>query len=280
MILVADSGSTRTDWCFVSNKGEKICFHSIGMNPYNISFEQIEEEMKRTVMPFLKDASVKFLYFYGSGCSAESKKKFMHSALSEFFPKAFIEIEHDLLGAARALCGKGTGIAAILGTGSNSCLYDGNDILENVLSLGYVLCDEGAGTYIGKLLITSYLRNEFPPDLHENFQKQYPGNESDFLDHLYKKPFPNRFLASFSPFARENKDHPFVAGLLDIAFSAFFEKQVMKYTCYQKYKVNFVGSISYYFKENIAKTAAKYNLQIGKIIKDPLDNLVEYHLIN
>ncbi len=277
MILVADSGSTKTAWCLIDKSCHRTVFESIGMNPYNITSEQLVTEMKTVVMPHLDGNAVGQLYFYGSGCSADSKKQFIAETLQLFFPQAQIEVEHDLLAACRALCGNEAGIASILGTGSNSCLFDGNGILENVPSLGYVLCDEGAGSQIGKFLLTGYLRHEFPAALQEKFREQFPQSESEFLDALYKKSLPNRFLASFTPFAAAHKTNPYIQSLLERAFDSFFENQIKKYTRYQAYAVGIVGSIGFHFEDAIRQTAAKHSIRIGKIIRNPLDELVKYH---
>lgn len=277
MILIADSGSTKTDWCLIYENGKKLEFKSIGMNPYNVSVEEIADEMTKVILPFLENNTVSYFFFYGAGCSSKAKKDFMKIVFSEYFPAAKIEIHHDLMAACRALCGDRKGIVGILGTGSNSCLYDGNKVVENVPSLGYVLCDEGAGSTIGKVLLKLYLRNEFPEELHRNFAEKYPGTENDFLDQIYKKSLPNRFLASFTPFAYEHRKHPYINPILKEIFSDYFKHQIVKYTDYNQYKLNIIGSVAFFFRDLIEEVAFLYNLKIGRILKAPMQGLIEYH---
>lgn len=276
-ILIADSGSTKTDWCLLYENGKRLEFKSIGMNPYNVSIEEIADEMTKVVLPFVENNIVSHLYFYGAGCSSKAKKDFMKIVFSEYFPSSHIEIKHDLMGACRALCGNEKGIVGILGTGSNSCLYDGKDILENVPSLGYVLCDEGAGSTIGKTLLRLYLRNEFPSELQKLFKSSYPGTENDFLDQVYKRPLPNRFLASFTPFAHEHREHPYMKLILKEIFSDYFKHQIVKYTDYNQYKLSIIGSVAFFFLDEIKDVATQYNIKIGSVLKAPMQGLIEYH---
>lgn len=278
MILLADSGSTKVDWCYIDVNGKRIDFQSKGMNPYNITRENLLAEIEANVLSDLPTRDIKEMYFYGSGCSTVQKKTEMRDIFKIYLPNTEIHIEDDLLGAARATCGHYSGVVAILGTGSNSCLYDGENITENLPSLGYVLCDEGAGTNIGKLVLRNYLRGQFPADLHNEFQREYPGEETDFLNRLYKGEVPNYYLASFAKFAITRQSHPYCYGLIAEAFDNFFKMQVTQYTDYNKEPINVVGSVGYYAQEVFKDVAKRYDMSVNKVIKAPLEALVNYHL--
>ena len=278
MLLLADSGSTKVDWCYIDAQGNQTRFQSVGMNPYNITNENLNKEIKESVFPNLPNNHVKEMYFYGSGCSTPQKKKEMTEVFAQYLPDTVIHIEDDLLGAARATCGHKSGVAAILGTGSNSCLYDGEKITENLPSLGYVLCDEGAGTNIGKLVLRNYLRGQFPKHLHDEFKAENPGEEADFLNRLYQGEVPNYYLASFAKFAISRQKDPYCYALIEEAFDNFFKMQVTQYTDYNKEPINVVGSVGYHAQEVFKDVAKKYNMPVNKVIKAPLEALIEYHL--
>ncbi|HHT02862.1 MAG TPA: N-acetylglucosamine kinase [Bacteroidales bacterium] len=277
MLLICDSGSTKADWCLVDKDNKRTFFATCGMNPYNISLEAISQEIESVLMSSINPKDVHQLKFYGAGCSAEVKKKELKDLFSTYFTNAKIYIDHDLLGAARALCGKEKGLCAILGTGSNSCLYDGEDIRENVPALGYVLCDEGAGTNIGKLILRNYLRHLLPKDLEKEFATLYPGQESDFLNRLYKGSVPNYFLASFAKFVTDRKDNEYCRNLIKECFVSFFENQVVLYSDYTSYKINVVGSVGFICKDIFKEVALNYGQEVGKFIKAPLVDLVDFH---
>lgn len=278
MILIADGGSTKTDWALVEGKSIKTTFSTRGMNPYNVSDATMRKEIEDNILPHTDVNSVYEIYIYASGCSAKVKQDEVIEWFKPYFPYAKICVEGDLLGAARATCGRNAAIAAILGTGSNSCLYDGENIVENVASLGYVLCDEGAGTNIGKLILRDYLRGRMPKELSEKFSQIHQGEESDFLNKLYKEESPNYYLASFARFAIENKTHPYCKGVIMQAFESFFKEQITYYTSYNKYVINVVGSIACLATEELKEVASKYDMVINNVIKAPLKALVEYHI--
>lgn len=278
MLLIADSGSTKVDWCFLKANGERKNFSSVGMNPYNITKENLIKEIEAAVVPNIEPNEVKQMHFYGSGCSTPQKQKEMTDIFQKYLPNTEIHIEDDLLGAARATCGRQSGVAAILGTGSNSCLYDGEKITENLPSLGYVLCDEGAGTNIGKLVLRNYLRHQMPQHLSEEFAKENPGEEADFLNRLYQGEVPNFYLASFAKFAITRQQDPYCRNLIIEAFDNFFKMQVTQYTNYNAEPINVVGSIGFHAQEVFKEVAKKYNMAVNKVIKAPLEALVEYHL--
>jgi N-acetylglucosamine kinase-like BadF-type ATPase len=201
----------------------------------------------------------------------------VRAALEDFFFNAEINVEHDLLGAARALLGKNRGIACILGTGSNSCYYDGNIIRENVNSLGYVLADEGSGAYLGRQLIRDYFLNELPADLKEAFDKKYNYSLENVLNAVYNKPYPNRFLASFSLFLAAHLDHEHIRDLIRNAFRAYFRHQITKYSKYREVPVSAIGSVAMAYKDLFAEVAAEFGAKVMKIIPNPIEGLIEYH---
>ncbi|MFZ4398841.1 MAG: ATPase [Bacteroidales bacterium] len=278
MILIADSGSTKTDWSLITQDHEIRSFQTIGMNPYFINTLGVENELEKNLLPYVNNQLIKKVFFYGAGCSNLQKKDIIREPLENFFRVADVEVEHDLLAAARALCGKDQGIACILGTGSNSCLYDGNDIVENVASVGYFFGDEGAGVYLGKTLISAYLRDELPLDLKQLFEIKYPYRFDYILDAIYKQAFPNRFLASFSIFLSEQIEHPFIYQLIYDAFDKFFYYQVSHYTDFRKHKLNCTGSVGFYNKDILIKVAEKWEVNVGEICKTPMQGLINFHI--
>lgn len=277
MLLVCDSGSTKSDWCLVDEENNRKFITASGMNPYNATSLEICQEIESVLIPNINPKGVKVLKFYGAGCSSEVKKNELKEIFSKYFTNADIEIEHDLLGAARALCNNEKGLCAILGTGSNSCLYDGVDIIENVPSLGYVLCDEGAGTNIGKLILRNYLRHLLPKDLDREFANEYAGEEADFLNKLYKGSVPNYYLASFARFVVERQENEYCRNLIRESFCSFFDNQILLYSNYSKYKINVVGSIGFLCQDIFKEVALNYGVEAGKFIKAPLKDLVDFH---
>ena len=278
MLLIADGGSTKTDWCYIDCNKKRIHFQSKGMNPYNITLENLMNEMEFNVVKNLEGKEVTQLYFYGSGCSKPQKQKEMKDVFKRYFHNADIFVAEDLLGAARATCGHEKGLAAILGTGSNSCLYDGEKITENIPSLGYVLCDEGAGTNIGKLVLRNYLRHQMPKNLNDEFAKEYPGEESDFLNRLYKGEVPNYYLASFAKFVIQRQKMDYCRNIIKEVFNNFFSMQITQYTNYNSQPINVVGSVGYYAQEVFKEVAKDYKMQVNRIIKAPMEELINYHL--
>lgn len=280
-MLIADSGSTKTHWRLVANNSQILQFETAGFNPYQQNTEAIAKEIKNVLLPQLPGEAVNEvmpLYYYGAGCSTETKAAVVKEALSSCFPKAAIEINHDLLAAARALCGSGEGIAAILGTGSNSCYYDGKNIIENVTSLGFILGDEGSGAHIGKTFISAYLNNELPESITEVFNHKNILTAEEVLDSVYKKPFPNRYLASFSRFVFRNINDPYLTKMVYNCMEQFFDKHICKYQKHKEVKVSFVGSVAFYYNSIVKNIAAKKGIQIGNIIESPIAALTLYHM--
>jgi glucosamine kinase len=278
MIIIADGGSTKTSWCLLTDTQQKIYFNTEGYNPYFSSTEYIIDSLRNNLPADLAIAEISEVYYYGAGCSTDEKVGIVVKAMQTVFTAAKVYVGHDLLASARALLGNKAGFAAILGTGTNTCLYDGKDITLNIDSLGYFLGDEGSGSFIGKRLLRDYMRGYMPENLGEIFFKTYGLSHEDIFDNLYNKPLPNRFCASFSKFIYDNNN--FVEYTRDVvgeAFTAFFKNLVSHYPNYKNYPLNCVGSVAYNFRDVLSEVAGKYGMQVGKIIRSPIDDLVQYH---
>lgn len=280
--IIADSGSTKTDWVLLdenSNVIERV--KTIGFNPYFQSSEFIFNEIEigfRHLESVLDDITE--VYYYGAGCSSKEKKRIISSALKSLFNNGIITVNHDLVAAARATLGSQDGIACIIGTGSNSCLWKNQEVVENIPSHGYIFGDEGSGSYLGIELVKLYLEDKLSPDLKVRFEKTFKLSKDQILNSTYKEKNPNVFLANFATFYTPYIDDPQLNEILIKGFEQFFEKRIIPYKDYKKYKLGFVGSIAYHFDEIIKKIADKYGLEIVHITKCPIDNLVEYHTLN
>lgn len=277
MILLADSGSTKTTWVVIDDRLVKKTLQTPGLNPYFLSSDTIEAILMADLVPHLVPDFINEIHFYGAGCSTENNNNMVKDCLKIFFRKAGIFIYHDILGAARSLFGDHEGIAGILGTGCNSCYYDGRGIFSKVPSLGYLFGDEGAGSYLGKSFMGKYLRNELPERIRREFDNQYNLRLEDILNALYNQPFPNRFLASFSEFIAPRQQDPYIRDLVKKSFEAFFEAQIKKYDRYQHVPVSFVGSIAHYYREILLEAAAEQGIRIETILKSPMEGLIRYH---
>ncbi len=273
MKLIADSGSTKTHWCVIDDNGLVKDIFTKGINPFYQTEEEIKSELSIHLIPQLTDFKIETIIFYGAGCSFPEKKMMVANALSTFFKEAKIEVESDLLGAARSLFGNKKGIACILGTGSNSCYYDGENIVDNVSPLGFILGDEGSGAVLGKLLIADCLKNQLSSELKDKFMTQYSLTPAQILENVYKKPFPNRYLAQFTPFLLENLEEPSIFNLVFDAFDAFFVRNVMQYSL-EEIEVGFVGSIAYHFKDTLEMVAYERGINISSIVQSPMNGLI------
>lgn len=277
MILIADGGSTKTDWRLISELNEIKAIQTSGFNPYLSTTSEIEEILWKELDPFIGNRNLQQVFYYGAGCSTISKNEIVADAIRKLFPQTEIFIYHDLLGAARALCGESEGIACILGTGSNSCLYDGSQIVESVPSLGYFFGDEGSGAALGKVLLKAYLHNELPSALMTAFKSRYQLSLENILDAVYNQAKPSRFLASFSAFIFEYKEHPFVKKMIFENFREFLHYFVMQYPGYSKLPVNCAGSIAFYYELLLKEVAKDLGITISKVIQTPIEGLVDYH---
>jgi N-acetylglucosamine kinase-like BadF-type ATPase len=277
MILIADSGSTKTDWRIISDIGEEKEIHTTGINPQYLNTNQIYSIISAGILPQLHDEVPSEIYYYGAGCSSADRNGVVEEALHRAFPASDLHVDHDLLAAARALCGNEPGIACILGTGSNSCQYDGEKIIDNIPSLGFLMGDEGSGAYLGKLLIRAYLYRELPYTLVQSLKNKYNLSKDVVLDSVYNAEMPGTYLATFARFLNENRAHPVIHDLIFRNFELFFRRHLSKYEGFNTLPISFVGSIAFHFSDVLREVAAKFNTRIGKILQSPCEGLVSYH---
>ena len=276
IILIADSGSTKTEWCLINGKTKKTVITQ-GLSPYFLSAKQIELIIAAELVPKLNNIQPDEVFFYGTGCSNADNVKLVKSALKKVFKTAQVTVNHDLMGAARALCGTEKGVACILGTGSNSCYFNGKKIITNSPGLGYILGDEGSGAYMGKKVIQYFLYNTFDADLMDRFAAKFNTNSDEILSSVYKKPLPNRYLASFAIFLVENRGHYMIENIIEDGFNDFFFNHIYKYKESWTLPIHFTGSIAYGFKDVLKEMCNSYELQLGRVLKKPMDGLIKFH---
>lgn len=275
--LVADSGSTKCEWRLLHDGKTKKIFTQ-GISPYFLSHDALIALLQKELLPKLKDIEVSEVYYYGTGLGNPENIKFIKKALKQVLPQAKnIEAAIDLLAAARAVCGSDKGVACILGTGSNSCYYNGKKILKNSPGLGYVLGDEGSGAYLGKKAVQHFLYNTFDDELMHRFNEKFTTNANEILDRVYKQPFPNRYLASFTIFLAENRGHYMIENIIEDGLNDFFFTHLYKYRESWLYPISFVGSVAYGFRDVLQHLCKSYELEAGKIIRQPMDGLISYH---
>jgi len=274
--LIADCGATKGEWCLIAN-GKKKTILTQGISPYFLNQLQIADLLSNELLPKLKGITVDEIFYYGTGLSNPSNVKIVGAALKQVFRNAKTEINTDLLAASRALCGKQKGIACILGTGSNSCFYNGKKMVKNSPGLGYVLGDEGSGAYLGKKVIQYYLYKTFDEELVARFEKFFNTSSAEILDNVYKKPLANRYLASFAIFLADNRGHYMIENIIEDGLNDFFFNHLYKYRETWTLPINFVGSVAYGFKDVLRDLCSTYELQLGTVLKKPMQGLVEYH---
>lgn len=277
MILISDSGSTKTDWVLCGKEGILARIKTQGLNPTQQSSEVIADILKQELIPLLEGKEPSCICFYGAGCAYKEADERMRCALETVFVTRNIEINSDLLAAARALCRHEEGIACILGTGSNSCLFDGTDIVDNIPPLGYVLGDEGSGAVLGRLLINGCLKRQFSPEICNAFLQKYDLDVAKILEKVYREPMPSRFLAGFTPFLYENRKNPEIRRMLVKCFKRFFKNNSMAYRR-SWLPIHIVGGIGVRFQEEIKEAAESLALSIGNIVESPMEGLINYHL--
>lgn len=277
MILIADGGSTKTEWRVAGEGKTGVPVFSAGINPYFLSSEEIRDLIRKD-LDSLAGMNLSRIWFYGTGCNSEAKNSKIRLVLEELFPSAKVFVGSDLLGAARALCGNRPGIACIIGTGSNSCYYDGTAIAANVAPLGYILGDEGGGAVLGKKLISAVLKKQVEKPVSDLFFETYRMTTADILDSVYMKPFPNRFLGQFSKFIAENIQFPDLQHIVTSSFDEFITRNILHYPESKIYEVNFTGSIAFHFRPFLEKCLTDRGLKPGKITLSPADDLVKHHL--
>lgn len=284
MILIADSGSTKVHWCLMAANGHTAEFITDGINPLFQTSDAMRNSICNQLLPqmasMLWAGTVSHVFFYGAGCTPE-KSPFVEKAIESVFKKAKVFVASDMLGATRGLLGHEKGVACILGTGSNSCLYDGEQIIKNVPSLGFILGDEGSAATLGKRLVSDLLKNQLGDDLKERFLSQYAINQADVIEHVYRQPFPNRWLANLARFCAENIDDPRIHDLVYDHFAQFVKRNISQYYTSEEQKqsmpVGFVGSIAFYYRPVLEQVMNDYGFRVGLILQDPIPGLVEYH---
>jgi glucosamine kinase len=276
-ILIADSGATKCEWCLVGPKKKTQVVFTQGISPYFLNAAQIESIIRNELMPHLAKSRISSIYYYGTGCANPDNAKIVRKSLEQVFGKGDIMVTHDLMAAARALCGDNKGIACILGTGSNSCFYNGKKIVKNSPGLGYVLGDEGSGAYLGRKVLQYYLYNTFDEELRYKFEQKYPVTVVDVLENVYKKPFPNRYLATFTLFLSENRGHYMIENIIEDGLNDFFFTHLCKYGESWKYPISFVGGVAFAFRDVITDLCSAYEFELGNILKNPMEGLIGYH---
>ena len=277
-ILIADSGSTKTDWLLMLDEKQRCIVQTQGINPYYLSEEQIFEIITAELLPQMPSAmsQLSAIYFYGAGCRQDVSHHLVN-VLHKCFKAQTIEVKSDILAVAHATCKHEAGIACILGTGSNSCLFDGNKIVSQTPSLGYVLGDEGSGTVLGKLLVGDVFKHIAPQNIIESFISEYQVDVSSLLNKVYKQQLPNRYLASFTKFLSKHIEEDYIQILLNDEFSRFIQRNLLAYDA-KDLPVHFVGSIAHVFQKNLETSIRQAGLKMGVVMKSPLEGLAAYHL--
>jgi N-acetylglucosamine kinase-like BadF-type ATPase len=275
MILIADSGSTKTEWCVAEGGRQVQRILTKGLNPYFQSEEAIGQEIHSALVPELLTTMFDAVYFYGAGCLPE-KVPVVQRAIAGQLRADAVEVHSDILAAAHGLSGRRPGIVCILGTGSNSCYYDGEKVVDNVSPLGFILGDEGSGAALGKLLLGDLLKNQLPAGLKEKFLDQFGLTPAAIIERVYRQPFPNRFLAGLSPFLLQNQAVPELRELVSGAFRSFLRRNVMQYD-YARYPIHFVGSVAYYYQDILAEAIHECNMRLGTVMQAPMPGLISYY---
>ncbi len=275
--LIADSGSTKCEWCLLDNKKKKIILTK-GINPYFTTPEEIIQLLSKELIPYIGKKEIEQVHFYGTGLSNLNNVAKIKQALKHFFKKAKLQINTDLLAAARAACNKEKGVVCILGTGSNSCYYNGKTIVKNHTSLGYILGDEGSGAYLGKAVVRYYLYNTFDEDLRSRFDAKFVTTPHEIIENVYTQPMANRYLASFTAFLAENRGHYMVENILEDGFSEFFYHHIYKYRESWSNPIHFVGGVANAFSDILKEMCGSFELEFGTVSASPMKGLIAYHV--
>jgi glucosamine kinase len=278
MILIADSGGSKTDWSVLDQGNLIASISTAGLNPYFVDQAIVAQAITEELLPAIPDPeNISQVFFYGAGCSGDDQKEIIRMGLKKHFSHSDIEVFSDMIGAARALCGRDAGIVAILGTGSNSCVFENDTITARAHSLGYVLGDEGGGSDLGKRLLRAYFYSEISTELRKKFEARYGSSEEKILEQIYKKPYPNRYLASFVPFIAENLSAE-TTDLVRASFASFISQHILKYPDAKRtLPVSATGSVAHVFSDIFTEELKKNNLKAGKILKSPMQGLIDYH---
>ncbi len=278
MVAIVDSGSTKSDWIILEKEGEEVFrTNTMGFNPYFLNSKDIIKELKKSESLMEVADNITHIFFYGAGCSAPQLNKVVEDALKKVFPKSISMVDHDLLAAAYAAYNGKPAVVCILGTGSNSCYFDGNTLREETPSLAFILGDEGSGNNLGKRLLQAYFLKKMPKHLRRAFDERYGITIDDLNENVYQNKFANKYLATFSRFVADHKYEPFIQKLVYDSLREFFVNQVLPYPEARNSEINFIGSVAYYYEETLKSVAAEFHLNIGVVVRKPIDSLVQYH---
>ncbi len=278
MVIIVESGSTKSDWVILNDERERTYVKTMGFNPYFHDELIITSAIKNNENLKAVSKKVKQIYFYGAGCSTPELQDIVRTGLADVFINAEIHVNHDLEACAYATYDGRPAISCILGTGSNSCYFNGEKVTEEVPALAYVLGDEGSGSFYGKILLSKFLYNQLPADLHEDFKAQYQLDKEKIMRNVYFRPHANVYIASFMRFMSKHKTHPFVQQTIKEGMRRFMETHVLCFPNAEEVPVHFVGSIAFYFEDILREVATTLNLEVGVITKKPIEGLIEYHL--
>jgi N-acetylglucosamine kinase-like BadF-type ATPase len=274
--LIADSGATKAEWCLLDGSRKKTIFTQ-GISPYFLNSDQIQTLLLKELCPFLKKQRVAEVHYYGTGMRNPKNVRMLKKCLEKIFAGATIEVSDDMLAAARGLTGNKKGIVCNLGTGSFCCYYNGKKIVKRSPGIGYILGDEGSGAFLGKKVIQYYLYNIFDAELRNKFDRKYKVQPVDILEHVYRKPLANRYMATFSLFLSENRKHYMIENIIEDGLNDFFFNHLIKYKETSAMPVSFVGGVAYGFKDVLQQLCITYDMKLGKVLKNPMKGLIEYH---
>ena len=273
MRLIIDAGSTKMEWILMDGNVVKQRFYTEGFNPNYSDRQCLVETCHGASLP----NEIRSIHYYGTGCGNEQNCQIIKEVFQAQFPDADIHVTHDLMAACHAVLGNEKGIACILGTGSNSCLYDGESIIERAVSLGYLVGDEGSGMHIGREVVRAYFYGFMPEELRMRFDAEYRLELKDFIQRLYHEEQPSKYLATFAKFAGENQSHPYIQGLVKGCFKAFIESFVLRYEGCKSLKISFIGSVAFHFQDILKESIAEYGLTMGKVMQAPAEGLIRYY---
>lgn len=276
--LIADSGSTKTDWLLIKDSGETVGVKTKGINPFFRTSEDIYEELKSDLQPVVGEPES--IFFYGAGIINEERGEVIRKALLQLFPAAHVETHSDVLGASRALFGKQSGIACILGTGSNACLYGGEAVVTGIPPLGFILGDECSGAVLGRKLLGDYFKNVMPADIQTLFASDYAVTQAEVLRRVYRADRPNKYLAGFTPFLSKHIDEVYCRELVTASVDEFFKRNVLQIPDAGQFDLGFVGSVAWHFRAILEAVASGYGFSNPRILKGPIEKLQEYHSTN
>ncbi|MBP5259262.1 MAG: ATPase [Paludibacteraceae bacterium] len=276
MLLIADSGSTKTQWCLTGPDSVLREIRTDGINPYHMTAERIQEITEAQLLPALEGLQPERIYFYGAGCNQPQRNRAVIEALQHHWKDTPVEVASDMLGAARSLCGREDGMACILGTGANSCLFEGGRITGNTAPMGYILGDEGSGAVLGRLLVADWSKHQLPDDLSRMFEETYKTDTLQVIEAVYRQPQANRYLASFCPFLSRNIEHPYIQQLVRSEFTRFVQRNLDNYKR-KELPVHFTGSVAWVFRGILTEVLTAEGYRAGRIRQAPMEGLLAYH---